>query len=52
MVRSRPVQSRVVVYSAAEFLFATEVSFRGLDRFVSEQELNLIKFTAGEAGHC
>jgi hypothetical protein len=40
--------SQSVVYSGSELLFASEVALRGLDGDVSEQELDLIQFAAGE----
>jgi hypothetical protein len=33
-----------VVYSGSELLLAAKVAFRRLDRYVAEQELNLIEF--------
>jgi hypothetical protein len=35
-----------IVHRMPEILFATEVTFRGLDRCMTEQKLNLLKFTA------
>src|SRR5215469_951382 len=34
-----------IVHRMPEILFAAEVAFRGLDRCMSEQELNLLKLT-------
>jgi len=34
-----------IVHWMPEILFAAEVAFRGLDRCMSEQELNLLKLT-------
>jgi hypothetical protein len=45
VVRFNP---ELVIDGTAEFLLATKVALRGLDRYISEQELNLIEFTAGE----
>ena len=35
-----------IVHWMPEILFAAEIAFRGLDRCVPEQELNLLKFAA------
>ena len=35
-----------IVHRMPEILFAAEIAFRGLDRCVPEQELNLLKFAA------
>ena len=40
---AKPVIDRVL-----QLLFAAEVSFRGLDRDVPEQELDLIQFSASK----
>jgi hypothetical protein len=42
-----PVHSEVkkVVYRMAEILFAAEIPFRGLDRCMPQQELNLLQLT-------
>ena len=40
--------SEPVVDGPPEFLLTSEVTFRGLDRHVPEQELNLVQFAAGE----
>jgi hypothetical protein len=34
-----------IVYWMPEILFAPEIAFRGLDRCMPEQELNLLKLT-------
>ena len=34
-----------IVYWMSEILFAAEILFRGLDRGMPEQELNLLKLT-------
>jgi hypothetical protein len=34
-----------IVYWMPEILFAAEIAFRGLDRWMPEQELNLLKLT-------
>lgn len=43
-----PIRSEVekIIYWMAEILFAPEIAFRSLDRCMSEQKLNLLKFTA------
>jgi hypothetical protein len=38
-------QPEFVVYCLAEFLLAAEITFGGLNRCVSKQELNLLKFS-------
>jgi hypothetical protein len=35
-----------IVYWMPEILFAPEIAFRGLDRCMPQQELNLLQFTA------
>jgi hypothetical protein len=35
-----------VIHWMPEILFAAEIAFRGLDRCMPEQELNLLKLTA------
>jgi hypothetical protein len=40
--------SEPVVDGTPEFLLASEVTLRGLDRHVLEQKLNLVQFAAGE----
>jgi uncharacterized membrane protein YhaH (DUF805 family) len=35
-----------IVHWVTKILFATEIAFRGLDRCVPEQKLNLLKLTA------
>ena len=40
------LQVKYIIHRMAEILFAPEIMFRGLDRCVSEQELNLLKLTA------
>jgi hypothetical protein len=35
-----------VVYRMSEVLFAPEIVFRGLDRCMSQQKLDLLQFTA------
>jgi hypothetical protein len=42
-LEAKPVIDRVL-----QLLFAAEVSFRGLDRDVPEQELDLIQFSASK----
>jgi hypothetical protein len=39
-------QPEFVVHCLAESLLAAEITFGGLNRCVSEQELNLLKFSA------
>jgi hypothetical protein len=34
-----------IVHRMSKILFATEIVFRGLDRYVPEQKLNLLQFT-------
>jgi hypothetical protein len=43
-----PIGSEVdkIVYWMPEILFAAEITFRGLDRCVPQQELNLLELTA------
>ena len=43
---SMPIRS---LTASAQLLLAPEVTFGGLDRDVTEQEMDLIQFTAGEA---
>src|ERR1041385_5858299 len=42
------LDAHAVIYCNAQFLFAAQVTLCCLDRDVSEQELNLIEFAAGE----
>ena len=42
------LNSELVVDGATQPLFASEVSFGRLNRNVSEQELNLVQFSAGK----
>jgi hypothetical protein len=44
--RSGVLKTELVVHSVPQFLFAAEVTFRGLNRSVSEQKLDLLQFTA------
>lgn len=48
MFRLLHVRSEVeqIVYWMTKILFATEIAFRGLDRCVPEEKLNLLKLTA------
>ena len=48
MFRLLHVRSEVekIVHWVTKILFATEIAFRGLNRCVSEQKLNLLKLTA------
>jgi hypothetical protein len=39
-------QPEFLVYCLAESLLASEITFGGLNRCVSKQELNLLKFSA------
>jgi hypothetical protein len=41
-------QSEVVVHRVAEFLLATEITFSRLNRCVSKQQLNLLKFSTSQ----
>ena len=47
-IRHLPARCPSVIDCYAQFLFAPEVTLCCLDRDVSEQELNLIEFAAGE----
>jgi hypothetical protein len=42
------LKAQAVVHGASEFLFAPKVAFSCLDRYVTEQKLNLVKFAAGQ----
>jgi hypothetical protein len=44
-VRSLWFDADVVVYGSANSLFTAEITFGSLDGYMSEQELNLVKFT-------
>src|SRR5437773_3731691 len=46
--RSGIFKTELVIHSVPQFLFAAEVTFRGLNRSVSEQKLDLLQFTACE----
>jgi hypothetical protein len=46
-LRSR-FDSKFVVHGVAELLFATQVTLRGLDGDVAQQELNLVEFAASQ----
>jgi hypothetical protein len=41
----RPSEIEKIVHWMPEILFAAEIAFRGLDRCVPEQKLNLLQFT-------
>ena len=45
--RAQRIRSEVkkVVHWMPEILFAAEIAFRGLDRCMSQQKLNLLQFT-------
>jgi len=37
-----------VIHRTSKLLLASKVTFRGLDRYMAEQELNLVQLTTGE----
>ncbi len=41
-------QSQVVIHRVPQFLFASEIVLRRLNRRMAEQELNLLKFSASQ----
>src|ERR1700730_12058527 len=48
LVRSDVLETEVVVDCVAQFLFATQITFGGLNRCVPKQELDLLQFTASQ----
>ena len=42
------LDAQAVVHGAAQLLFAPQITFGGLNRYMPEEELNLIQFATGE----